>query len=430
MFLRFSTILRFQSLNIKIVMENTYFLLNYFSDFLTSYRIREITIDRHMDDPGIIDYHYRAQLFASFDYTAYVTDLTSSVKPTRPIEFRDDFGFLFLVYMVPGEADETYHICGPYLYEACFDYTSEAELDLFMTDHQIPLMYRQQVKVFFERIPLVNDMLAWRQMLTKVFSRLYGVDTSILEVSGQYSELIDASAHSSFVNNSTLDYAVLEARYEAENRLLGAIKKGDTQKALYYHNQFMGFNLEERGDSPIASAKMYIIAANTLFRKAVEDAMVHPLYIDQLSGKITLEIESAKSLSKLNAINTTMIRRYCMLVQTFSREHYSPLIRDCMNHIDFHYREKLSLLFFSKKYSVSKNYLSTLFHNEVGMTLTNYINEARVRQAILLLNTTSMPIQFIAEQCGFADANYFTRTFKKLQGMSPLQYRQLLLKKS
>lgn len=40
---------------------------------------------------------------------------------------------------------------------------------------------------------------------------------------------------------------------------------------------------------------------------------------------------------------------------------------------------------------------------------------------------TDLSMQSISEQCGFSDANYFARTFKKMQGMSPLKYRQSLL---
>ena len=58
------------------------------------------------------------------------------------------------------------------------------------------------------------------------------------------------------------------------------------------------------------------------------------------------------------------------------------------------------------------------------MKLTDYINKTRVQQAEKLLRKTTLSMQDIAEKCGFADANYFTRTFKKINGMSPNQYRK------
>jgi AraC-like DNA-binding protein len=40
-----------------------------------------------------------------------------------------------------------------------------------------------------------------------------------------------------------------------------------------------------------------------------------------------------------------------------------------------------------------------------------------------MLNTTRLPIQEIASNCGFLDVNYFTRVFRKVHGISPRAYR-------
>ena len=121
-----------------------------------------------------------------------------------------------------------------------------------------------------------------------------------------------------------------------------------------------------------------------------------------------------------------MIRHYCLLVQTYSRERYSATIRDVLNFVDFHYMEPLSLESLALRYSVNKNYLSTRFSKEVGMTLTDYINLTRVRRSLKLLNDSSLSMQDVAERVGFTDANYYTRTFKKIHGTTPHEYRRSL----
>ena len=85
--------------------------------------------------------------------------------------------------------------------------------------------------------------------------------------------------------------------------------------------------------------------------------------------------------------------------------------------------EPLSLETLASRFSVNKNYLSSRFHKEVGRTVTDYINQIRVSRAAALLRHSSLTIQQIAEQCGFADGNYFTRIFKKLQDVTPNEYR-------
>jgi YesN/AraC family two-component response regulator len=55
--------------------------------------------------------------------------------------------------------------------------------------------------------------------------------------------------------------------------------------------------------------------------------------------------------------------------------------------------------------------------------LTEFVNRKRVEYGVLLLNTTSMQVQTIAQHCGISDINYFTRIFKKYIGKTPKEYR-------
>ncbi|MGL4791282.1 MAG: helix-turn-helix domain-containing protein, partial [Anaerotignaceae bacterium] len=112
------------------------------------------------------------------------------------------------------------------------------------------------------------------------------------------------------------------------------------------------------------------------------------------------------------------------LVKKHSRKQYSAVIQKALDYIDFHFEQQLSLDFLANHLSVSNAYLSSLFKKEVGDTITNYINQTRVRHAIHLLTNTTKSIQEISEECGFNDANYFTRTFKKFQGVSAKSYRK------
>ena len=150
------------------------------------------------------------------------------------------------------------------------------------------------------------------------------------------------------------------------------------------------------------------------------------MYIDAISGQFTVEIENAQTVEQVEALVPKMIRHYCLAVHRHSLERYSATVRDCLNYVDFHYMEALSLESLASRFAVNKNYLSSRFHREVGKTLTDYITQIRVQRATRLLERTPLPMQEIAGQCGFSDANYFTRTFKKINGISPNEYRKSL----
>jgi signal transduction histidine kinase/DNA-binding LacI/PurR family transcriptional regulator/AraC-like DNA-binding protein/ActR/RegA family two-component response regulator len=71
----------------------------------------------------------------------------------------------------------------------------------------------------------------------------------------------------------------------------------------------------------------------------------------------------------------------------------------------------------------SEDYVSRVFHKELGITPWEYLNRYRVHRAKKLLRTTSDGIKAIASAVGFKDQAYFSRVFRKLTGMSPQAYR-------
>ena len=101
-----------------------------------------------------------------------------------------------------------------------------------------------------------------------------------------------------------------------------------------------------------------------------------------------------------------------------------------MNYIFVNLENDLSLQRIAAEFSMNKSYLSTLFKKEMGMTLTEYVNQTRIKRAIYLLNTEDMPIQEIAQWCGIPNLSYFTRIFKKEKNMRPSQYREMITKKT
>jgi AraC-like DNA-binding protein len=69
-------------------------------------------------------------------------------------------------------------------------------------------------------------------------------------------------------------------------------------------------------------------------------------------------------------------------------------------------------------------YFSDLFHRTFGERPTVFVNRRRIEKAQLLLISSDLHIQEIAERCGFRNKPYFTRTFRKFAGEPPLRYRR------
>lgn len=99
------------------------------------------------------------------------------------------------------------------------------------------------------------------------------------------------------------------------------------------------------------------------------------------------------------------------------------LIKAIRHFIQQHYMEELTLETLAEKVHLSPSYLSKLFKRETGENLSIYIQNVRIQQAKILLCTTDLKTYEVAERVGISDPVYFSRTFKKITGMKPKDFR-------
>ena len=78
----------------------------------------------------------------------------------------------------------------------------------------------------------------------------------------------------------------------------------------------------------------------------------------------------------------------------------------------------------AKKYGYSPDYLGRVFTSVAGIPISEYVKNAKLNQAKLLLASTSMTVDEIADSLGYYDACYFSRQFKKETGCTPMLYRK------
>ena len=93
--------------------------------------------------------------------------------------------------------------------------------------------------------------------------------------------------------------------------------------------------------------------------------------------------------------------------------------------LDEHYKEKLSLESVASHFFIDKHYLARLFKEHYGVTLVTYLQQVRITHAKRMLRFTDKSIEEIGLECGIGELNYFSRVFKKLEGVSPSEFRRV-----
>ena len=114
--------------------------------------------------------------------------------------------------------------------------------------------------------------------------------------------------------------------------------------------------------------------------------------------------------------------KLCELFQTRRKDYKNHIVTNVRKYINEHVSERLSLNEVAAVFGISPNYLSQLFskYNDTGFS--EYINICKVTEAKRLLEEENMKVYEVAEALGFESAFYFSKVFKRVDGVSPTDY--------
>lgn len=335
---------------------------------------------------------------------------------------KDYYGCFYSFFLFPGE--RKLFFAGPYLTEE----TSEDTVTALMDELAIPPEQFPQLRDYFNSLPLLSEPHFLHLLLRRLYQGLSGDETPVFQTfdlknSETRQEFLDS--HEFVIpKDPLLSMRLLEERYRLENTFLDAVAEGSSPKALSAAEHFSAFRISPRSEDSLRNSKNMFVVLNTLMRRTAYEAGVHPLYIDEISGNYARMIEQCHTEKEIADIPPYMIRSYCNLVEKRSLSAYSEPIRQILVTIDASLTADLSLKRFAEELFLNTSYLSSLFKKEVGMTLTDYVNHCRLSYAKKLLKSTTLSIQNIALQSGFSDIHYFTRLFRRENGVTPREWRQ------
>ncbi|MCL6603584.1 MAG: response regulator [Paenibacillus sp.] len=142
--------------------------------------------------------------------------------------------------------------------------------------------------------------------------------------------------------------------------------------------------------------------------------------------RLNLKIAVEVGIEPVEGEITQLAAAYRKCRVTLSKEvPLSPLVRRAKQYMLEHYSEYgLTLDSMAGMLQASPVYLSRLFKQELGTSFGAYLTQIRIRKAAQLLNATDMSINEVAERTGYETQHYFSTSFKKQTGVSPLQFRK------
>ena len=181
-----------------------------------------------------------------------------------------------------------------------------------------------------------------------------------------------------------------------------------------------------------------LIVLDALDIEAVENIRRHPATVMVPLIVLPEKIESAPDVMNLCRFSRLILCNRCVAAAPEFAErvkdiiagkeilpsHTGALVKKAVLYFNQHVESHISRWKLADSINVSEDYLTRIFHRELGLPLWDYLNRYRVFIASELLKHTDGTIYEISEQTGFQDQAYFCRVFKKITGMSPGQLRK------
>ncbi|MGM9974392.1 MAG: helix-turn-helix domain-containing protein [Clostridiaceae bacterium] len=333
----------------------------------------------------------------------------------------------YILFQLPDSSEPVYAYIGPFIDK----YISKEDILSIADKYHVKAEKRHELEQFYQNIPQLSNEAFLMSVICTLGEYMWGsMDNFSLEkITDFYISDIENVTPISEVQTpeeSLLNMQILEEHYEVQQQLMQAVASGQAHKAEICLAKLSARQFESRASTPLRNMKNYTIVLNTMLRIAAGNGAVHPMSLDSISSRYARKIEALTSEAELNILAKEMINKYCLMVKNQSQKGYSLLIRKIINRINLDLTADLSLKMQAELLNVNPSYLSTLFKKETGLTLTEYVSRKRIDHALLLLSSSDMQIQLIAQHCGIPDVNYFTKTFKKIIGKTPKEYRDSL----
>lgn len=142
-------------------------------------------------------------------------------------------------------------------------------------------------------------------------------------------------------------------------------------------------------------------------------------------SKAYKHIEKCKNLQELNGMLKETALRVACKVNSFNHQSIKLFLRKAVDFLYEHYMEPVTLNEVAEYTFVSTSYISRMFKKCLGKNFVDFLNEIRIQKAKELLKDVRYKTYEVAEMVGIPDAHYFSRLFKRYEGVTPTEYRDL-----
>lgn len=162
------------------------------------------------------------------------------------------------------------------------------------------------------------------------------------------------------------------------------------------------------------------------------EILINQFEIPEFSLKIKVDYKSVLNIHSITSIVELECCLFNVLRELFNivldeKLCYTEDMKRALNYIEKHFGESLTLKDIANYMNFSTSYFSKIFKKKLGINLNKYILLRRIEESKKILSEKNITINDLAFIVGFNEPNYFCTVFKKEEGMTPFEYKRIMV---
>lgn len=150
----------------------------------------------------------------------------------------------------------------------------------------------------------------------------------------------------------------------------------------------------------------------------------------RLSDYYILKMEDCQTLEEIANLHQLMALDFAGKMRLLlKKDVLSKPVAQCIDYIYAHINDRISIATLAEYTSLSPSYLSRIFKQNMGISLSEYIRQKKIEKAEHLLRYSDLSLVKIANTLSFSSQSHFIQTFEQFVGMTPKKYRDNYYKK-
>ncbi len=235
--------------------------------------------------------------------------------------------------------------------------------------------------------------------------------------------------------NDELQNSELEVKHrssDVEYSFYTNVKTGNMEAVIKNCEEDAFIHLEGTGTlshTPLTNIKYHFVVTAAMLTRFCIEGGLEPEQAYRLSDFYILKMDSCQTIRQVADLHHDMAKDFTgkMILNKKSSIISKPVMQ-CVDYIYSNIKDRITVQDLADYTGLSTNYLSRVFKQNLGISISDYIREKKIEKATHLLKYSDESIVDIANYLSFSSQSHFIQTFQNYTGLTPKKYRDRFYK--